>query len=53
MAVVARGRGWGLRCWRCDQDVTVGLKTLIPGSRHRGWLTLVIPWSMAVIKEKK
>jgi len=53
LVVVSRGRSWGLRCWRCDQDVTVGLKMLIPGLRHRGWLMLVIPLSMAVAKEKK
>jgi hypothetical protein len=53
LAVVSRGCCWGLRCWRCDQDVKVGLKTLIPGLRHRGWLTLVIPLSMAVAKKKR
>ena len=53
LVVVLRGCSWRLRCWRCDQDVTVGLKTLILGLRHRSWLMLVIPLSMAVAKEKK
>ena len=53
-----------LRCWRRFQKVAVGFWDVgaeikmswlfsIPGSRHCGWLTLVIPWSMAVVKEKK
>jgi hypothetical protein len=52
------------RCWCWFQKVAVGfwdvcaeIKTSwlfsIPGSRHCGWLTLAIPWSMAVAKEKK